>query len=43
LAIQKIADQSFTIGVLTDEFEYDPTVPSKERDFYSQNFLELKG
>jgi hypothetical protein len=43
ITIQSTTDKSYVVGIITDEFDFDPTIPGKERDFYSQNFLELKG
>jgi hypothetical protein len=43
IAIKKTSDGSYPIGILADEFSFDPTIASKERDFYKQKFLELKG
>jgi hypothetical protein len=41
--IENTYDGSYPLGIICDEFDVDPTVAAKERDFYSQKFLELKG
>jgi hypothetical protein len=34
---------SFPLGVICDEFDFDPSIPAQQRDYYAQHFLELKG
>jgi hypothetical protein len=43
ICIQKLSDGSYPLGIICDEFTFDPTIAGKERDFYQQKFLELKG
>jgi hypothetical protein len=43
ICIKKTSDGSFPLAILCDEFSFDPTIPGKERDFYQQKFLELRG
>lgn len=43
IVIEDTRTNSFPIGIVCDNFEFDPTVPAQQRDFYAQHFLELKG
>jgi len=43
IVIKKLDDESYPIGIITDDFAFDPTIPDKERDYFQRKFLTIRG